>query len=175
MNKLFLLLFGMISLSCKYFLKTWWWPSRNHKSLFQIFLIHCDKSLLALEAMSVHCREWSTCPQNTSGYHLHEVKTGDKGISGNSCQNTNICSTPSPGVVKVSRLALRLRRSARRGLVKKHHVTDMMPRRAWLKSVALLIWCHEGPGYKASHYWHGASKGLVKKRHVTDAGRQMTF
>lgn len=106
MKKLFLLLFGMISLSCKYFLKTWWWPSRNQESLFQIFLIHCNKSLLALEVMSIHCREWSTCPQNTSGYHLHEVNTGDKGISGNSCQNTNICSTPTQGGVSqcVSRI-----------------------------------------------------------------------
>ena len=32
--------------------------------------------------------------QIISGYHLHEMKTGEKGISGNSCQSTNICSTP---------------------------------------------------------------------------------
>ena len=68
----------MISLSCKYFLKTWQCPSRNQESLFQIFLIHCKNFLIALETMSVHCREWSTCPNFTSGYRLHEKKTGDK-------------------------------------------------------------------------------------------------
>ena len=79
---------------------------------------------------------------------------------------------------------------ASKALIKKCHVTHMVPQRAWLKSATSLTWCLKGPDQKTSRQPHGASKGLwlktsrhfhgaskapIKKSHVTHAGRRKTF
>ena len=94
----------------------------------------------------------TVAPELPTGNNLYKLGPGRPSAGGPRMDRRAVTSS---GVVNTSRLASRLRRSARRGpdptavpqrrLVKKRDVTHAVPRRAWLKSVKLLTRCLEEP------------------------------